>query len=65
MAQLDDLLGEHEPVNVPATSTQHPNWRRKYSSALDELFENQAARKLIEAIRSERSPSGGTIGKTA
>jgi 4-alpha-glucanotransferase len=65
MAQLDDLLGEHEPVNVPATSTQHPNWRRKYSLALDELFENQAARKLIEAIRSERSPSGGTIGKRA
>src|SRR6266851_4341761 len=25
MAQLDDILGEHKPVNVPGTSTQYPN----------------------------------------
>ena len=25
MTQLDDLLDEHEPVNIPAASTEHPN----------------------------------------
>jgi len=54
MAQLDDLLGEDEPVNVPATSTEHPNWRRKYSLALEAWVENRAAREPVDAIRSER-----------
>ena len=65
MVQLDDLLGEHEPVNVPATSTEHPNWRRKYSHALETLLANELARKQIEAIRSERSRDGGSIGTSA
>jgi 4-alpha-glucanotransferase len=65
MVQLDDLLGEHEPVNVPATSTEHPNWRRKYSLTLEGLLENELALKQIEVLRSERSRGGGTIGKRA
>ena len=65
MVQLDDLLGEQEPVNVPATSTEHPNWRRKYSLTLEGLLENELARKQIEAIRSERPRGGGTIDKRA
>jgi 4-alpha-glucanotransferase len=63
MVQLDDLLGEDEPVNVPATSTEHPNWRRKYSHTLEGLLDGELALKQIEAIRSERSRDGGTIGK--
>ena len=35
--QLDDILGETEPVNVPGTTTQYPNWRRKYGQTLEEL----------------------------
>jgi 4-alpha-glucanotransferase len=63
--QLDDLLGEHEPVNVPATSTEHPNWRRKYSHALETLLANELAGKQIEAVRSERSRDGGPNGTRA
>jgi 4-alpha-glucanotransferase len=63
MAQLDDLLDEREPVNVPSTSTEHPNWRRKYSLAVEDFLESETARKPIEAIRSERSRTGGPIGK--
>jgi 4-alpha-glucanotransferase len=65
MVQLDDLLGEDEPVNVPATSTEHPNWRRKYSDPLEGLLANELARKQIEAIRSERSRDGGPVGASA
>jgi 4-alpha-glucanotransferase len=63
MAQLDDLFDEHQPVNVPATSTEHPNWRRKYSVALEELSENHPAWKLVEAIQSGRPKNGGHIGQ--
>ncbi len=37
MAQIDDLTEETDPVNVPATSTEHPNWRRPLSMTLEEL----------------------------
>lgn len=35
--QLDDITGENDPVNVPGTSTEHANWRRKYGLSLEEL----------------------------
>ena len=31
MVQIDDLTDEADPVNVPATSDEHPNWRRRLS----------------------------------
>lgn len=50
MTQLDDLLGEQSPVNVPATSTEHANWRRKYASAIEDLPRNQDALRLLAAL---------------
>jgi 4-alpha-glucanotransferase len=35
--QLEDLLGETRPVNVPGTHREYPNWQRKLSVAIDEL----------------------------
>jgi 4-alpha-glucanotransferase len=37
MIQLDDVLGETEPVNIPGTTAAYPNWRRKLSRTLDEI----------------------------
>jgi 4-alpha-glucanotransferase len=37
MAQIDDLTDEAEPVNVPTTSDQHANWRRRLSMTVDAL----------------------------
>jgi len=39
MAQIDDLTDEADPVNVPTTSDEHPNWRRRLSLTLEELAE--------------------------
>jgi 4-alpha-glucanotransferase len=54
LAQLDDLLDEADPVNVPATSTEHPNWRRKYSVAIEDLIGGHPAWRLIEPVKYHR-----------
>jgi 4-alpha-glucanotransferase len=40
-----------DPVNVPGTSTEHPNWLRKLSGDLHELLEGPAAQPVLEALR--------------
>ena len=37
MAQIDDVMGESGPVNVPATGDEHPNWRRRLAVTLEEF----------------------------
>ncbi len=37
VVQLDDVLGETEPANIPGTNREYPNWRRKLSRTLDEI----------------------------
>jgi len=37
LAQLDDITSETEPVNLPGTVDQYPNWRRRLSVDLEEL----------------------------
>jgi 4-alpha-glucanotransferase len=36
LAKLDDLLGEREQLNVPGTTFEAPNWRRKLSAGIDD-----------------------------
>jgi 4-alpha-glucanotransferase len=42
IAQLDDLIHETEPVNVPGTIS-HPNWRRKYRVPLEDMSDDHPA----------------------
>ena len=35
--QIEDLLGMTEPVNVPGTHHEYPNWQRKLSSNLEDM----------------------------
>jgi 4-alpha-glucanotransferase len=59
MAQLDDVLAERAPVNVPGTSTQYPNWRRKLGTAVDALASDDRLRRLCTAL-AELRPRIGT-----
>ena len=58
MAQIDDLTDEADPVNVPATSDEHPNWRRRLSMTLDELAMRPRFVDITEYFRAERGPKG-------
>jgi 4-alpha-glucanotransferase len=54
MVQLEDLTEEISQTNLPATSEEHPNWRRRISKSLEELREDARVADVIEAIRRER-----------
>ncbi|MGE5539714.1 MAG: malto-oligosyltrehalose synthase [Gemmatimonas sp.] len=70
MVQLEDMLGQVEQVNVPGTVHEYPNWRRKLSVPVEELFERGDLRALSERINdlrgdlpkirkaAERAPAG-------
>ncbi len=54
MAQLDDILAERAPVNVPGTSVQYPNWRRKLGTDVDALASDQRLARLCAALNDIR-----------
>ncbi|HYZ15310.1 MAG TPA: 4-alpha-glucanotransferase [Candidatus Acidoferrum sp.] len=58
MAQLDDILGERSPVNIPGTSTQYPNWRRKLAATLESLSEDPRLTRLCNALNELRPRIG-------
>ncbi|MGE0312504.1 MAG: 4-alpha-glucanotransferase [Lautropia sp.] len=59
MAQIDDLAGECDPVNLPGTSVEHPNWRRRQSVTLDELARLDTFRGPVAVLNAARG-AGGT-----
>ncbi len=55
MAQLDDLAGESQQANLPGTTSEYPNWRRRHSRTLDDLLGDPAIRQAMAAIARERA----------
>lgn len=60
IAQLDDLTDEVEPVNVPTTSAEYPNWRRRLSATLEEIARSPRLAELARLFEEYRgrSPRG-------
>jgi 4-alpha-glucanotransferase len=54
LVQIEDAAGEMEQANLPGTVDQHPNWRRKLSRSLDEIFDDPAFARLADAINEAR-----------
>jgi glycogen operon protein len=54
MGQLDDILAERTPVNVPGTSMQYPNWRRKLGTGVDALASDTRLARLCAALNEVR-----------
>ena len=55
MVQIDDITQEMTPVNVPATSTEHPNWRRRLSMTLEEIAGDAHFKSLVRLMDEQRS----------
>ncbi len=54
LAQYDDLAGETVPVNVPGTTTEHPNWRRRTARTVAQVFDAPEGAGAVGAVASGR-----------
>ena len=54
MVQIDDVLGETTPVNVPGTYMEYPNWRRKLREDLDAIAGNGRLERFAQTLRELR-----------
>ena len=54
LVQADDLAGETDPLNVPGTDREWPNWRRRVHVPVEELAEGALAQGILQAVKQER-----------
>jgi 4-alpha-glucanotransferase len=52
--QIEDLVGMTDPVNVPGTSDEHPNWQRKMSFGLEDILGRANVRHLLDEVQAAR-----------
>lgn len=50
LVNLEDLWLEEEPQNMPGTSIERPNWRRKARRTLEEVAAEESIRVLLDEI---------------
>jgi len=48
--QLEDLQLIEEPVNIPGTYQEYPNWRRKQKLSTDDLFSDSKINVLLNNL---------------
>jgi (1->4)-alpha-D-glucan 1-alpha-D-glucosylmutase len=54
MVQMEDVFGQLEQVNLPATSDEYPNWQRKLVVGLEEWASDERVKALADAMKAER-----------
>ncbi|MCC5852203.1 MAG: 4-alpha-glucanotransferase [Alkalimonas sp.] len=52
--QLEDWMQMTQPVNVPGTSDEYPNWRRKLSQTLEHWQQDPAQQGLMQQLTQAR-----------
>jgi len=52
--QIEDLLGMTEPVNVPGTHHEYPNWQRKLTDDIEDIVARQDFEAILTAIGGAR-----------
>ncbi|WP_373945657.1 4-alpha-glucanotransferase [Vibrio chagasii] len=56
--QLEDWLEMDQPVNIPGTVDEYPNWRRKLSMNLDEIFAHDGVNRIASKLTEVREKAG-------
>jgi len=55
--QLEDWLEMDKPVNIPGTFNEYPNWRRKLSRNLQDIFNDSSLNNLAANLTEARQHS--------
>ena len=53
--QIEDLLGIVDPVNVPGTDREYPNWQRKLSADIEDIASSADFSAQLAEIQRARS----------
>src|SRR5262249_34004580 len=62
LVQADDLGEETEPLNVPGTDRERPNWRRRQSGTISDLPHRGPTSRVIAAIKRGRARAARSGG---
>ena len=54
LAQIEDLMEMHTPINVPGTFQDHRNWQRKLRWPLEGLFARRTVSDICRSIAEAR-----------
>jgi len=60
VVQLEDVLGVREQSNLPGTTEEHPNWKRKLPLELERMPADPRFVALTEALSRERPHAAAT-----
>jgi 4-alpha-glucanotransferase len=55
IVQLDDLTDERQQANLPGSTTEFPNWRRRLNRSLEELIADTDLKAAMTMIADERN----------
>ncbi|CAM5770164.1 hypothetical protein LMIY3S_03080 [Labrys miyagiensis] len=58
VAQVEDLAGETDPVNLPGTNREYPNWRRRLDLDVEAILETEAADAVFAAMKKQGRSNG-------
>jgi 4-alpha-glucanotransferase len=54
LVNLEDLWMEDRPQNVPGTSFERPNWRRRARRSLEQIIDDAAIRRMLASMGERR-----------
>lgn len=58
VVQLEDVIGSTEQANLPGTTAEHPNWKRKLPETLESLAGGERLRGLAATLSKLRPQPG-------
>jgi 4-alpha-glucanotransferase len=65
VANIEDCWGEEGPQNVPGTTEERPNWRRRVRVPLEAWDDQPGVRAVVDVLRSSRpAPAFDTVPET-
>ena len=53
--QLENLIGQEVSFNLPGTSQEYPNWRKKLARSLEHIFNDEAVVSFLTLINQARN----------
>ena len=59
VVQVEDVLGVDTPVNIPGTSAEYPNWRRRLPANLEDIAGTEPFESIAATLREAYGPSSG------